>query len=103
MNDIIETMINQFCVNLSRLKAMTGASNFVYDNNSNSLLVNFKSCRKANTCQLQYNYSTDLYTMHFKKYNNRTCEIKDAKIFTDLYADQLQPIFEDFTGLYISL
>lgn len=103
MNNIIQTMINQFCVNLNRLQAMIGANSMCYDNNNNSLYFSFKLCRKANKCTLQYNSDLDLYTMKFYKYNSRTADIKEIKSYEGLYSDQLKPVFEQFTGLYISL
>lgn len=103
MNEIIRTMINQFCVTLNRLSAMTGAKNFVYDNNKNALYFDFKLCKKANKCTLQYNEGMDLYTMTFNKYNSRTADFKEIKKYEGLFCDDLKRIFEEFTGLYISL
>lgn len=103
MNDIIKIMIQQFCINTNRLIAMIGAKNLAYDNKTNSFNFMFKMCKKSNMCKLSYNKGLDLYNMEFLKYNNRTCEVKEIKKYNGLYSDQLKSIFEDFTGLYISL
>jgi len=82
---------------------MIGANTMCYDNNKNSFHFSFKMCRKANKCVLTYNSELDLYDMKLYKYNSRTADIKEVKEYSGLYSDQLKPIFEQFTGLHISL
>ena len=85
---------------MGRLKAMVGATNFVYDDNS--LKFKFKSCRKANVIQITLN-SMDLYDIKFFKYNSRSLECKEVKEMKDIYNDMMKSLIEEFTGLYLSL
>lgn len=97
MNKIAETIFNQiggnfFCV-------MTGAKNFVYSHNS--LQFSFPLSMNKNKCVIIYNEGRDTYTVQFwrvKKYDwvlrSDTC---------DVYASDLQRLFESETGLYTKI
>jgi hypothetical protein len=101
MNEIIKTMIAQFCVNPNRLVAMIGANSFVYNNETNLISFKFKMCKVANVCRLSYMSGVDLYKMEFLKI--RGIDIKEVKTFEEIYAEDLKRFFEEFTGLRISL
>lgn len=82
-----------------RLKAMIGAEFFSYDDKG-TLTFKFKGCRKANYLEVVLD-ADDTYTMVFLKITNPTR--KEVGKFSGLYCDQLQGIFENETGLYLSL
>lgn len=87
---------------VGRLSAMIGASNFSFDSENGTLQFHFKSCKKANIIKIFLNGS-DLYDLEFFKYNRRTLDVKKVKTFDDIYAEDLKPVIEKFTGLYLSL
>ena len=101
MNQEIKTMIEQFCHSSQRLITMTGAIHLLYDNENNSFSFKFPMCKKANYCKISYNYGKDLYEMSFSKLSSKS--IKTVAEFNNIFAEQLKSIFEDFTGLDLSL
>jgi len=84
----------------NRLIAMIGASHFVTDDNGNTIMFKFKGSKKYNFIKITLN-SNDLYTVHMKK----IWGTKFLNEFTinDVYCDQLKPLFEKQTGLYLCL
>jgi hypothetical protein len=97
----------------NRLKVMTGANHFFKD--SNSVGFQFKMCKKANALKITLN-NMDTYDLLFykigKKINKEYASIgikiydittKDIQNYENIYCDQLKEIFEQFTGLYLSL
>ncbi len=67
----------------------------------NGLRFQFKGSRKANLCTIVLN-GLDLYTVKFYKLSmKKGCQ--EVKCYYDVYFDQLIPIFEEFTGLYLHL
>ena len=84
----------------NRIQAMTDAYNFVYSDGDKSLRFRFKGSRKVNYVKITLN-SLDLYDMEFKKIWGMKC--KDVETVNGVYWDQLKPIFEETTGLYLSL
>lgn len=97
-NRVTETIYQQLGGN--RFAMMTGAKNFVaYPD-----LLEFsipRNASSANRVRVFYEPGSDLYTLTF----NRTSGLKSSEIarFDDVYADQLQPLFTQVTGLYTSL
>ena len=97
-NRVTETIYQQLGGN--RFAMMTGAKNFVaYPD-----LLEFsipRNASSANRVRVFYEPSSDLYTLTF----NRTSGLKSSEIarFEDVYADQLQPLFTQVTGMYTSL
>lgn len=84
----------------NRLTAMVGASRFSLG--LDSVYFRFKMCRKANCCKLGYNAGKDLFTMAFykiDKYGN----YQVAKDFEEVFCEDMKEIFENYTGLYLSL
>jgi len=110
MNEIIIEMLTQLLQSdHGRLKAMLGTSKVVYSNDKNTVTFNFKMNRKANHCTLSYNCGNDLYDMEFwkiskpSKSNNYEGKFTEIEVFNSLYNDQLKDVFEEFTGLRLSL
>lgn len=77
-----------------RFMLMTGA---VVMGDANSLKVHFKGSTKANRVVITLDPS-DTYTVEFFKY--RAGAMRTVKSLSDVYAEDLQPIFEQVTGLY---
>lgn len=84
-----------------RLSAMIGAKNFSHDGNG-TLSFMFKMFKKANVVRFVLDAS-DTYTMKLEKYNSRTHDISEYKTIDGLYFDQLKEVFEQETGLYLTL
>lgn len=90
--------------------AMTGCKNFVGDKNMLRMTIP-KNMSKAN--RLEITLVNDLYNMRFYKYtaprlNKKTYEFIDEKIveielFEGVYADMLQELFTQVTGMYTRL
>ena len=83
---------------LGRLKAMTGANNFVA--HEDGLSFKFKSCKRSNYCKVTLDPS-DTYTVEFGKI--RKFEYKVTEKLEGVYCDMLMDIFEGHTGLYLTL
>lgn len=89
-----------------RLSIMIGARDF-YSDKGNTLFFSFKSCLKANRCEITLD-PNDTYTVRFFKHcrlNRETLTIPQAMVYEcdRIYADSLIEIFERFTGLFLSL
>ena len=80
-----------------RLAAMTGAHRFVDHGNGVSFTI--RGSRKANYVKVTLN-SLDLYDVQTAIVGKKLRAVKD---FENVYCDQLQPIIEEATGLYLSL
>lgn len=85
---------------MGRLKAMTGAYNFLIEAD-NVVSFRFKGSRKANTIKLTLT-GDDLYTVEFLKYSPSKMEFKAIKKVEGYYFDMLAPLFEETTGLYLT-
>ncbi|WP_150109021.1 hypothetical protein [Cyanobacterium aponinum] len=101
-NDVIKTMITQFCGTIDRLVIMLGTKKVIYDNATAMIKFDFKMCHKATLCSIRYDYGMDTYEMEFYKFNRKGMEWETVKTFDDVYCDQLTEIFEDFTGLILN-
>lgn len=86
---------------LGRLKAMVGARGFVYL--ESGVQFSFSGKRGMNKCRVIYNPGPDLYTFELWYVNARkaTCDLKFK--LDDVYCDMLTPLFEEQTGLYLSI
>jgi hypothetical protein len=93
-----ETIIDQIG-GIGALRMMLGPKAIVCDNEA--ITFDFKGFRKANKCRITYVAGLDLYRIEFFKYSARkfTCDL--IKEFSQVYADQLRPLFEETTGLYL--
>jgi len=96
---IANTAINQLAESTGKLIAMTGANTFIIGNNG-EITFKFKMCRKANYCRIKLN-GKDLYDMEFLKITPKFS--KTIKVYDDIYNDMLKPLFEEFTGLCLSM
>jgi len=101
---IVTTIINQLG-GQGKLRAMVGVTSYVYDSTegkNNWVMFDFKGNRKMKTCTITLN-GLDLYDIKFTKLNMKTFDLKVVAEFKNIYCDQLKPIFEETTGLYLSL
>jgi len=85
-----------------RLGAMIGAHSFVYVDAGDALIFRWKARakNKANSVKMTLEPS-DTYRVEF--WSIRGTTIKQVGDFDGIYADQLKPLFETQTGLYLSL
>ncbi|MDA3854893.1 MAG: hypothetical protein PF569_01445 [Candidatus Woesearchaeota archaeon] len=97
---IIETMVSQLGGN--KALAMTGGR-FIADTENCTLRFIFKGSRKMNRVHIKYDEALDLYNMDFLKYSPSKMTSKSVKTFEGVYCDQLIELFEETTGLYLSL
>ena len=81
-----------------RLKLMTGATQFIAV--ENGLAFSFMARAHYNHIQIRLT-PADLYTVRFSKY--RGVSLVREKEITDLFNDQLKEVFEEETGLFLSL
>lgn len=102
--EIAQTILNQ--LGGKRFSVMTGAKDHVAIENG----VRFKIGRNATSCNtvsVEYDAGRDLYNMTFEKVSlsRKTWEVtrKKIKIFEGVFADQLQELFTDTTGMCTSL
>ena len=73
---------------------------------------NFKLCRRYNTCQIIYDRGLDLFDVVFFNQTAETIDVRTGKVkggisnvrvFKDQYFEDLRPLFEQTTGLYLTL
>lgn len=95
--EIADTIIQQMGGG-KRLGTMIGAHNFVAI--ERGLQFGFRLCRKANKITITLEPS-DTYTVKFWKIT--TARARAVKTYQDVYADNLIPLFEKFTGLYLTM
>lgn len=110
-NKVIAETTMKYLGGAGRLTAMIGAKNFTCDEKG-TLTFTFSGCKKINQVSFELN-GLDLYDVRFIKYtagrmNNKTFEYKmpsweTVKELNNVYAEDLKEIFEDVTGLYLSL
>jgi hypothetical protein len=83
-----------------RFVAMTGSKNFVYDNSSLSMRL---ARNKAGAQYLNIKLNgLDLYNLRFSKVN-RSFDLVIVAEYENIYAEDLQSLFTEVTGLYTSL
>lgn len=84
-----------------RFLVMTGSKNPRGDQNSLTVDLARNAARaKWLTVTLQ---ADDTYTVTFRRMIRKTYDVVTVKEFDGVYADQLQSIFTDVTGLYTRL
>jgi hypothetical protein len=96
MNQIAQTIIDQLD-GAGRLTAMTGAHSFLAM--SAGIQFKFKGSQKANCMIVKLNPS-DTYTVEFWRTGRAAKHVLGV---TSVYAEDLKPLFEQTTGLYLSL
>jgi hypothetical protein len=97
---VVETILEQMGGN--KFMVMTGARPVVHGPH----MLTFKlptNQSKANYLDVIHNPGKDLYTMTFRRVSNRGMDSKNLVEYDDVYADQLQPMFEKVTGMYTTL
>ena len=88
----------------NRFRMMTGAKEMYWDGDTNSLQMKLgRNSLGANYLVITLN-NRDLYDMRFesRRWNRKTYDlnVKVKAEYNDLYADQLQSVFTEATGLY---
>ena len=102
IKEIANTIIQQMGGN--KLHAMVGAKNFTYGAIEYDgfyqpyMIFQFAMSRKYKYCRIIYNQGSDTYI--FQLLNNKAAVKVDL---ADVYAEDLIPLFEEKTGLYLSL
>lgn len=94
---VAKTILEQLGGN--KFIVMTGAKNFVGSDDSLSFRIG-RNAASVNAVTITL-LPSDTYRMDF--YRIRKSQITQVKEFTDVYADQLQSLFTEATGLYTSL
>jgi len=97
---VVETILEQMGGN--KFMVMTGARPVVHGPH----MLTFKlptNQSKANYLDVIHNPGKDLYTMTFRRVSNRGMDSKNLVEYDDVYADQLQPMFEKVTGMYTTM
>lgn len=91
--------------NPGMMKAMIGLSNVMYGETDGKpyLQFDFKGCRKHNKCRIVYNPGLDLYNFELYQYRPKSATCPQTYKAESVYADMLTDIFENETGLYLSL
>ena len=84
---------------MGKLTAMVGAYSFV--TLDNGIKFYFKGSRKANLCQVFYDQGSDLYT--FELWQIYPSKIKKVCSTDGAYNNMLIDLFQDYTGLRLSL
>lgn len=84
----------------NRLSAMIGAKHFTYDNDTGCTTFHFQMCPKANIVSFELT-PLDEYKITFFKL--KKFGVEKVKEIEGIYIEQLRDIFEDFTGLYLTL
>ena len=79
---------------------MIGATNVAHEG-ENKLSFRFKMSKFANHLVIEYLPGLDLYKMVFGKI--RGVDYKVVETFDQVYCDQLREIFQNRTGLYLSI
>lgn len=92
--EVAKTILQQ--LGGSKFTTMIGAKNLGFTSDSLSFKISAKCLNKATHCKITLN-SMDLYDMKF--YKIRGVDISEVGEVTGLFADQLQQIFTDKTGL----
>lgn len=102
VKQIAETIIQQ--MGGSKLVAMVDAKNFTYGAIEYDgfyqpyMIFQFAMSRKYKYCRVIYNQGADTYIFQLL---NRKSEVKFE--LEDVYCEDLIPLFEEKTGLYLSL
>ena len=95
MNEIAKAIYDQFGGNKA-MAMIDGTA--VYG--EKSLTVHFKGCKAANCVSIELD-GDDTYTVKFYKIGKMIYTFVES--FSGIYADNLARVFEEKTGLYLSL
>ena len=97
-NNVVAEIILEQMGGYGRLKSMVNVKNL--NCTDNSLAFKFSGSRKINHVRVELK-SDDTYKMEFLKVGK--IDWKTVKEYDGIYCDMLVEIFEDVTGLYLSL
>lgn len=98
--EMADTILAQLGGN--RFIAMTGAKHFMFDAKASNLTFKIPTAKDGiNLVKVTYNAGRDDYTMEFLSF--RGVDVKSKGRVDSVYADQLQSIFTQYTGLHTSL
>ena len=82
------------------MKALLGIDAYrIIEIGEGGLAFKFKGNRNINYCEVKL-MPNDTYTMNFKRLTAK--HSYHIKTFEDVYCNQLKPLFEKTTGLYLS-
>lgn len=98
--EIANTILNQMG-GLNRIAVMTGAKDFMIDGHGVSF--RYPKSKHSNYIKVSLN-GNDLYDVEFGRIRKvkGLPTYKQVETIDDLFFDQLKPIFEQKTGLYLS-
>ena len=99
-HDSAMTTIAQLAGNANKLRAMIGVKQVGYDANSVTFKFAARATNGANCCTIVLDAS-DTYTVKFHSIRGLKCTPKGET--SDVYADSLRTVFEQSTGLRLSL
>lgn len=97
---VANTIAAQLGHSLGRLAMMIGAKHFVGSDNSLTFRFAARARNGSNTLRVTLDPS-DTYTVEFLSLRGSSRKVKGS--FSDIYAEDLKPLFERETGLYLSL
>jgi hypothetical protein len=100
---ISDTIIKQMG-GFNRIKSMTGCDAITTDKYSIHI-VNFKGSKKYNQCIVTYIPKHDLYDMKIYRFDANSIQKGERNVenFEQLFFDQLVDMFEETTGIKLSL
>lgn len=100
--NVAQTILHQLGGN--KFRVMTGANGFVYGSDENpNIQFYFKGSKVANHCTIHL-MPSDTYKVVFLWIPySATKPLKEVRVIDDVYAEDLQRIFTEITGLYTSL
>lgn len=99
MSEVTNTIYAQF--GGARSMVMIGGSASSVDENTLGIRFKATAQNKSKYVQIHYSYGSDTYTVTF--YSLRKGMAAKLETFDDIYADQLQTLFTNQTGLYLRL
>jgi len=85
-----------------RLKAMLGAKHFIDHGNALSFQFPNRKRSKGNYVKITLR-GDDTYDMEFSAISGGGTKVKKVKTYSGIMFDQLQPLFTEWTGLYLRL
>lgn len=101
MSDQIAKTILQQMGGLNKIAAMTGAYNFLYGDRYVSWAWPARG-KKPNRITIKLTRADD-YNIEFSRYSKKHMTVTTTHEFKGIYFDQLAEIFEETTGLRLSL
>ncbi len=86
------------------LKHMLGTRKYYGGDEEDRIGFDFKMCRKCSVCNIYYEAGKDLYRVEFlRRKRGSLDEFVVVETRHDVFWGELKKIFEEVTGLYLSL